>query len=462
MASSLSQVTAFTNGDNQTEEEETPKFKFRVGYWWSEKKSQKLNATELEILFAERDCQLVKIDLERPIEEQGPFSLIVHKISDILVKADQGDAAAKKAISAFESYVRKHPQTVMLDPLDHNRALLDRYKQYRLIEQSGLAKEGVVFTPPFVHLTSTNIDVNRGRIRRSKITFPLVCKPILAQGSTGAHQMCIIFNEAGLKDVKPPCVAQSFVNHNAKLFKLFVIKDKYYIMERPSLKNFQAADQETVFFYSHDISKPNSSSSLTELDETDKLNLETLMSKMRNMSTSDGNNSNNNHHNKQDGSNDTYNIHDGNTSVQNENGGLNNGDCDSSINDTTMNQKEKKDTSNQEHDNNIERICSQKTNQFSHLMPSNERLSKIVKIFSEKLGLTFYGIDIIIENGTSRYAIIDMNTFPGYDGVENFLAIFRDVVCDAIPKDTDHQNQLLQMKINKRKPTEIDSGIEST
>lgn len=417
MASCFSQLTAppinqsmADNNDGRAICDST-RFKFRVGYWWSEKKSQKLNATELEALFAERECQLVKIDLERPIEEQGPFSLIVHKISDILVKADQGDAAAKKAISAFESYVRKHPQTVMLDPLDHNRALLDRYKQYRLIEQSGLAKEGVVFTPPFVHLTSTNIDVNRGRIRRSKITFPLVCKPILAQGSTGAHQMCIIFNEAGLKDVKPPCVAQSFVNHNAKLFKLFVIKDKYYIMERPSLKNFQAADQETVFFYSHDISKPNSSSSLTELDETDKLNLETLMSKMRDMSTSKD----------------------------------------------TKEQKE----GNHEHDNNTS-ICIQKSDQFSHLMPSDERLNKIVNIFSEKLGLTFYGIDIIIENETSRYAIIDMNTFPGYDGVENFLTIFRDVVCDAIPKDTDHQYQLSQMKTNKRKPTEIDSGIEST
>lgn len=407
----INQSIASNNGDGQTNGDST-KFKFRVGYWWSEKKSQKLNATELEALFAERDCQLVKIDLERPIEEQGPFSLIVHKISDILVKADQGDAAAKKAISAFESYVRKHPQTVMLDPLDHNRALLDRYKQYRLIEQSGLAKEGVVFTPPFVHLTSTNIDVNRGRIRRSKITFPLVCKPILAQGSTGAHQMCIIFNEAGLKDVKPPCVAQSFVNHNAKLFKLFVIKDKYYIMERPSLKNFQAADQETVFFYSHDISKPNSSSSLTELDETDKINLDSLMLKMKDMNTSKD----------------------------------------------TMQYKERQ--GNKEHDSNNS-FYKQKTDRSSHLMPSDERLSKIVKIFSERLGLTFYGIDIIIENGTSRYAIIDMNTFPGYDGVENFLTIFRDVVCDAIPKDTD-QSQLLQMKINKRKPTEIDSGIEST
>lgn len=479
-------VTTTTNSaDNNCRQ---PGFQYRVGYWWSEKKSQKLNATELAALFAERQCQLIKIDLDRPIEEQGPFSLIVHKISDILVKADQGDATAKKTISAFESYVRKHLQTVILDPLDNNRALLDRYKQYRLIEQSGLAKEGVVFTPPFVHLTSTNIDVNRGRIRRSKITFPLVCKPILAQGSTGAHQMCIIFNEAGLKDVKPPCVAQSFVNHNAKLFKLFVIKDKYYIMERPSLKNFQAGDQETVFFYSHDISKPNSSSSLTELDEQDKLKLQDLMEKMRLMNTEkiSGKDDDDYDYDFDDNDND---VDKGNTddvmptngetsqtitlsttnttavsphteSSSSSSSKLCGSSCGSHHNNNYINSNNmQQGNNNQEHDSN-NRMAN--ITHYSPLMPSKQRLTKIVKIFSEKLGLTFYGIDIIIENGTSRYAIIDMNTFPGYDGVENFLTIFRDVVCDAVPKDINHQNQMLQMKINRRKPTEIDSGIEST
>lgn len=425
-------------------------FKYRVGYWWSEKKSQKLNAYELSALFAERQCEFVKLDFEKHLDQQGPFDVIVHKISDILVKADQGDATAKKTISAFESYVRKHPQTVVLDPLDNNRALLDRYKQYRLIEQCELAKENVVFTPPFVHLTSTNIDVNRGRIRRSRITFPIVCKPILAQGSTGAHQMCIIFNEAGLKDVKPPCVAQSFVNHNARLFKLFVIKDKYYIMERPSLKNFHnvTTDQDTVFFYSHDISKPNSSSSLTELDEIDKRNLEDLMTKWQN-GLQLVNNSQNGR--AKPIMNDV--ISEGTTVKESGYPNVERKKLDDNNNKSTVSQE--KET--QQHDKNI----SQSSQQLSLLVPRNEILSKIVKIFSEKLGLTFYGIDIIIENETSRYAIIDMNTFPGYDGVENFLTIFRDIVCDAIPKETD-QSQLQQTKLPAKKLTEHDSGIEST
>ena len=52
--------------------------------------------------------------------------------------------------------------------------------------------------------------------------------------------MMIVFNEAGLRDVKPPCVAQTFINHNAVLYKVFVIGQQHYIVERPSIKNFSA------------------------------------------------------------------------------------------------------------------------------------------------------------------------------------------------------------------------------
>lgn len=51
-------------------------------------------------------------------------------------------------------------------------------------------------------------------------------------------QMAIIFNAEDLKDVKPPCVIQSFINHNAVLYKVFVVGESHTVVERPSLKNF--------------------------------------------------------------------------------------------------------------------------------------------------------------------------------------------------------------------------------
>lgn len=73
----------------------------RVGYWWSEKKSQKINVGELHRLFVEKHYEFVKIDLDKDIESQGPFDAIIHKLSDVIVKAER-DADARKQIEAFE------------------------------------------------------------------------------------------------------------------------------------------------------------------------------------------------------------------------------------------------------------------------------------------------------------------------------------------------------------------------
>jgi inositol-1,3,4-trisphosphate 5/6-kinase/inositol-tetrakisphosphate 1-kinase len=51
-------------------------------------------------------------------------------------------------------------------------------------------------------------------------------------------QMAVIFNAEGVADCKPPCVAQSFISHDAVLYKIYLVGDEHYIVERPSLKNF--------------------------------------------------------------------------------------------------------------------------------------------------------------------------------------------------------------------------------
>lgn len=53
-------------------------------------------------------------------------------------------------------------------------------------------------------------------------------------------QMAIIFNQEGLKAIQPPCVIQSFISHNAVLYKVFVVGESYTVVKRPSLKNFSA------------------------------------------------------------------------------------------------------------------------------------------------------------------------------------------------------------------------------
>jgi len=45
--------------------------------------------------------------------------------------------------------------------------------------------------------------------------------------------------------------------------------------------------------------------------------------------------------------------------------------------------------------------------------PDAEKLRCLTVRLQQTFGLDLFGIDVIIENVTGRYAIIDVNTFPG-------------------------------------------------
>ncbi|MBN3281426.1 ITPK1 kinase, partial [Polyodon spathula] len=305
----------------------------RVGYWLSEKKIKKLNFQA----FAEMcrttnlaDLDRCLLDLTKPIEEQGPLDVIIHKLTDLILEADQNDTQSLLLVQRFQDYIEAHPETIVLDPLPAIRTLLDRCKSYELIHRiEDRMQDGRICSPPFMVLTSECGPDTLEQIEKHRLTFPFICKTRVAHG-TNSHEMAIIFNEEGLKDIKPPCVIQSFINHNAVLYKVFVVGESYTVVERPSLKNFPAgpADRKTIFFNSHNVSKPESSSDLTSRD-------------------------------------------------------------------------------------NVEGVSQ---------LPSDDVIREMSRSLCRALGVSLFGIDVIINNQTGQHAVIDINAFPGYEGVPEFFS----------------------------------------
>lgn len=308
----------------------------RVGYWLSEKKIKKLNFQAFADLCRKRGIDVVQLDLEKPLEEQGPLDVIIHKLTDVILEADQNDAQSQALVQRFQDYIDSHPETIILDPLPAIRTLLDRCRSYELIRRlEGCMQDDRICSPPFMELASQCGEDTMAELKKHKLTFPFICKTRVAHG-TNSHEMAIIFSEDGLKDVKPQCVIQSFINHNAVLYKVFVVGESYTVVERPSLKNFSPSvssqsrggpDRNTIFFNSHNVSKPESSSDLTALDVVE-------------------------------------------------------GDC---------------------------------------RPPSDEVIRKISRNLREALGISLFGIDVIINNQTGQHAVIDINAFPGYEGVPEFF-----------------------------------------
>lgn len=180
----------------------------------------------------------------------------------------------------------------------------------------------------------------------------------------------IIFNENGLKDCQLPCVTQDFINHNAILYKVFIVDDHFYVVERPSLKNFYQRDCafDTIFFSSHDISKSGSNSKWSIISEED-----------------------------------------------------------------------------------------------AHLgaKPKYEILEKIVKQIVTIFGLILVGVDVVIENHTEKYAIIDVNVFPGYDGYPHFFEHLVDSIKKRIKTKKCYKQNFKEPSLKKCLSDDLDSGFES-
>ncbi|XP_043536740.1 inositol-tetrakisphosphate 1-kinase-like isoform X1 [Chiloscyllium plagiosum] len=302
----------------------------RVGFCLSDKKRKKLNLLVFAELCRTRGIEVVQIDLTRSIEEQGPFDLIVHKLSDLMRDATQNDTQSQQLVQKFQDYVEAHPQIILLDPLPAMRRLSDRFQSYKLIQELQAQDKGRWFcNPPYLELATANQSEILLQIKEQNLTFPLICKTRVAQGSS-SHDMALIFNEDGLRDVTPPCVLQSFINHNAILYKIFVIGQSYFVAKRPSLRNFAVgqSDQKTIFFNSHEVSKPESCSHLTERGEGDRL----------------------------------------------------------------------------------------------PSGPSDRIIQFISQGLQAALGLSLFGVDVIVDNKTSKLALIDINAFPGYEGVPEFFS----------------------------------------
>ncbi|KAM6912685.1 inositol-tetrakisphosphate 1-kinase-like [Xenentodon cancila] len=301
----------------------------RVGYWLSEKKMKKLNFQAFADLCRKRGIEVIQLNLSQPLEDQGPLDVIIHKLTDLILEADQNDSQAVLLVQRVQDYIDAHPETIVLDPLPAIRTLLDRCKSYQLVRRiESCMQDERICSPPFMVLnTECSPDVLE-QIKRQGLTFPFICKTRVAHG-TNSHEMAIIFSEEDLKDVKPPCVIQSFINHNAVLYKVFVVGDSYTVVQRPSLKNFPSgpADRKAIFFNSHNVSKPESSSDLTSRE-------------------------------------------------------------------------------------NVEGVSQP---------PSNDVIRELSRSLRQALGVSLFGIDVIINNQTGQHAVIDINAFPGYEGVPEFF-----------------------------------------
>ncbi|EGG18922.1 inositol 1,3,4-triphosphate 5/6 kinase [Cavenderia fasciculata] len=278
----------------------------------------------VELAWERYKIKCIPIDLEmKEFTEKCPYDLVIHKFTDELSDLP----AQQPTIQKIERILKQYPNLVEVDPLEHQKPVLDRLTLSHLLDKlNELPSEYAIRCPSYVTIEKEQDDYS-GSL--AKIKFPVVCKTIQACGSEESHKMGIFFSEKELHQFKPPMLVQEYINHNAIIYKVFVIGSYLNIVHRKSLRNVTDNGNVIKKIIDNIFQKPLPSFLLPEKEYTQDM-------------------------------------------VQ---------------------------------------------------FPHKDILMAISNMIQKDLSLTLFGFDVITDVTTKKHAVVDLNYFPGYIGIDNFYSI---------------------------------------
>ncbi|XP_022860119.1 inositol-tetrakisphosphate 1-kinase 1-like [Olea europaea var. sylvestris] len=197
--------------------------RYGIGYALAPKKQASFVQVSLINLAKERGIDLIKIDLEKPLIDQGPFDCILHKIYSPSWKQQLSD------------YAVKNPNVPIIDSPNAIERLHNRISMLEVVTEINVDCETGSFGIPKQIVIYDAKAAKELNLEAQGLKFPLIVKPLVADGSAKSHKMSLVFNKVGLSELKPPVVLQEFVNHGGVIFKVYVVGEYVKCVKRKSL-----------------------------------------------------------------------------------------------------------------------------------------------------------------------------------------------------------------------------------
>ena len=363
----------------------------------------------------------VPIDPDQKIEDQhgGNFDLILHKLTeDILSCSLMQDSIEKSQYPEQQPHVQQQQQQQDLqqkiedDPSwkrvhalrdycynqNRNCCLVDDPKHVQTVmsrsEIANVLKQclkdvnttsGIpVKSPRFVVIPerlppSSQQQQNQNQTQELKqalhdnnqggdtkmLSTPLIVKPLIAAGTKQSHCLSIALKESALSKLPPRSIVQEFVNHDATLYKVYVLGDFVSVYERHSLPNLPA-----------DLS--NATVDLVEFDS------QRPYPKLKDFGL------------------DVVEVNNNNTCTSSKSTDINTASC----------------TSAGQHPS-----ASSTSSAPVHVPVTVHEVKPIVDVLKKAFGLELFGFDILIGSNNGDCFVVDVNYFPSYKEVPNFPSL---------------------------------------
>ncbi|OEL18061.1 Inositol-tetrakisphosphate 1-kinase 2 [Dichanthelium oligosanthes] len=201
-----------------------------VGYALTKKKVKSFLQPKLLQLARKNGISFVSIDESLPLSEQGPFDVILHKIT------------SKEWQQVLEDYHEEHPEVTVLDPPNAIEHLNNRQSMLEEVADLNLSNfYGEVFAPRQLVITKDPSSIPTA-VAMAGLTLPLVAKPLVVDGTSKGHELYLAYDEASLSMLHPPLVLQEFINHGGILFKVYIIGETVHVVRRFSLPDVNTYD----------------------------------------------------------------------------------------------------------------------------------------------------------------------------------------------------------------------------
>ncbi|OIW09556.1 hypothetical protein TanjilG_28155 [Lupinus angustifolius] len=196
--------------------------RFSIGYALAPKKQNSFIRDSLLTLAKSRGVDLIRVDTDRNLADQGPFDCILHKLYGF---------DWKQQLQQFKSH---NPNATILDSPEAIERLHNRISMLQVVSELKIEDPNETFGIPkqiVIYDKETLFDEQAWET----LKFPVIAKPLVADGSAKSHKMALVFNCDALNKLKPPIVLQEFVNHGGVIFKVYVVGEHVQCVKRKSL-----------------------------------------------------------------------------------------------------------------------------------------------------------------------------------------------------------------------------------
>ncbi|KAL9326513.1 hypothetical protein ACSQ67_007158 [Phaseolus vulgaris] len=178
--------------------------RYRVGYALQPKKVKSFLQPSLLDYAKQHAIDLVQIDPSTPLEQQGPFHCIIHKLH------------TPQWNNHLQQFSATHPDTAVIDPPDLVSRLHNRVSMLEAVTHLQISIENATIGVPNQVVVNEPKAPDFDKIEESGLRFPVIAKPLAADGGDGSHELCLVFDRDGLNSLSAPTVLQEFVNHEAE------------------------------------------------------------------------------------------------------------------------------------------------------------------------------------------------------------------------------------------------------